>query len=182
MFGIFPLHAIYPLMKRWTNWPQAWLGWAMNWGVWVAYITVRHQIDLHIVGALFLGSICWTIVYDTIYAHQDKLDDIKAGIGSTAVLFGDNSKLILSIFASVFVSAIAYAGYNNHQGPAFYAVSVFGTAAHFAWQIGTVDLDIPSSCFEKFLSNGNYLGGIVWSGILLDYSLKVLPSFIAEHF
>jgi 4-hydroxybenzoate polyprenyltransferase len=177
MFGIFPLHALYPLMKRWTNWPQAWLGWAMNWGVWVAYITVKGRIDWDIVGVLFPGTICWTIVYDTIYAHQDKADDVKAGIGSTAVLFGDYSKIILSFFAAIFVSTIAVAGYNNGQGPLYFIFSVLGAAAHFTWQIGTVDLDVPTSCFEKFLSNGNTIGYIILSGMIADYLHKLYPVF-----
>ncbi|OBZ76354.1 4-hydroxybenzoate polyprenyltransferase, mitochondrial [Grifola frondosa] len=88
LVGLFFIDVMYPLTKRWTNWPQAWLGVAMTWGLPVAWISVNGVMDWPLISTLFLGGICWTIHYDTIYACQDLRDDIKAGVRSTAVLFG----------------------------------------------------------------------------------------------
>ncbi|MCO5610086.1 hypothetical protein L7F22_064321 [Adiantum nelumboides] len=70
----------YPLFKRWTYWPQAFLGLTFNWGALLGWAAVRGSIDVSIVGPLYLAGICWTLVYDTIYAHQDKYDDVKVGV------------------------------------------------------------------------------------------------------
>ncbi|GJN88726.1 hypothetical protein Rhopal_001692-T1 [Rhodotorula paludigena] len=133
----------YPLMKRITYWPQ-----------------------------FVLGSVAWTIVYDTIYAHQDKTDDVSAGVKSTALLFGEQTRPILTAFSASFVSLLALSGYLNAQGPAFYALSVGGAAAHLAWQLRKADLDSRESCWAMFKSNRD-LGAIVWSGMAVDYALKV---------
>ncbi|KAF9477706.1 UbiA prenyltransferase [Pholiota conissans] len=147
LFGIFPLHGLYPLMKRFTYWPQAWLGLALNWG----YILVWLKITV---------SPYWTIIYDTIYGCLDRVDDVKAGIKSTSLLFG--------IFATGFVAAIAVAGFLNMQSAAYYLVSVGGTALHLAWQLITLRDNDPEDCLRKFQSNGN-LGYIVMAGMLIDY-------------
>ncbi|PCH39563.1 4-hydroxybenzoate polyprenyl transferase [Wolfiporia cocos MD-104 SS10] len=170
-FGIFPLHAIYPLMKRITWWPQAWLGLAMNWGLPTAWLIAAPQ-DVRSVPmwTLTFGTFCWTIVYDTIYACQDRKDDVKAGVKSTAVLFGNFVKPILSLFAAAFVGTLAYAGYVTQQGWIYYAVSVGGCAAHLLWQFVTVDLDVPEQCWRKFQANGD-LGYIVLAGMLAEWYL-----------
>lgn len=88
---------------------------------------------------------------------------------STALLFGDEgTKPALSAFSAIFVSSLAYAGYANVQGPLFYSVSVLGAAAHLAWQIRTVELNTPASCWRRFASNRD-LGYIVFAGLALDY-------------
>lgn len=140
---------------------------------------------------LYAGSVAWTIVYDTIYAHQvrlatlqalcltnmamylqDKTDDVSAGVKSTALLFGEQTRPILTAFSASFVSLLTLSGYLNAQGPAFYALSVGGAAAHLAWQLRKADLDSRESCWAMFKSNRD-LGAIVWSGVAVDYALKV---------
>ncbi|KAF8975453.1 UbiA prenyltransferase family [Cyathus striatus] len=107
-------HAIYPLAKRWTWWPQLLLGLAMNWGYIIAWLSVM-PFDPTVVPCIYIGCICWTMIYDTIYACQDRNDDRKAGIKSTAILFGESVKLIVSIFYIVFIICFATAGvYNSH--------------------------------------------------------------------
>ncbi|KAG6812447.1 hypothetical protein H0H92_002815 [Tricholoma furcatifolium] len=158
---------------KYTNWPQAWLGLAMNWGfvvVWVHLVPEDKTYTLP--AAFFAGTVCWTIVYDTIYACQDRVDDIKAGNHSTAVLFGDYVRPILALFAAAFVAAIAYAGVLNHQGPWFYLVAVGGTAAHLSWQLITLRPEVAADCWSKFKSNGQ-LGYITFAGIALDYFMKL---------
>ncbi|KAJ7623850.1 UbiA prenyltransferase family-domain-containing protein [Mycena polygramma] len=169
--GIFPLHALYPLMKRWTWWPQAWLGLAMNWGLIVSWISVKGRINSETVGILFFGTVCWTIVYDTIYACQDRKDDAAAGIKSTALLFGGWVRPILYIFSGTFIGCLIYAGVRNQQGPPFFFVSVGGAVLFFAWQFTTWNVENASDCGGKFAANGN-LGLVIWTGMLLDYCWK----------
>src|SRR5690349_2337918 len=86
-----PLVVLYPLMKRITWWPQLFLGLTFNWGALVGWVAIRGQVELPAV-LLYLGGVFWTLGYDTIYAHQDKADDQAAGIKSTALRLGKNTK------------------------------------------------------------------------------------------
>jgi len=168
-FGVFPLHALYPLMKRVTMWPQAWLGLAMNWGLPTAWlITSPADVKSSPMWALTFGAFCWTILYDTIYACQDRKDDVKAGVKSTALLFGDWVKQILGIFAVAFVATLAYAGYQTNQSWVYFTISVGGCAAHLLWQLVTLDPDVPEDCWAKFDSNGT-LGFIVAGGMVAEW-------------
>ncbi|GAA5986740.1 hypothetical protein JCM11641_007758 [Rhodosporidiobolus odoratus] len=166
------LVVLYPLMKRITYWPQFVLGLAFNWGALLGSSALLGACDWAVVLPLYAGSVAWTIVYDTIYAHQDKRDDIHAGVKSTALLFGEQTRPILTAFSTSFVGLLALSGYLNAQGPAFYALSVGGAAAHLAWQLRKADLETRESCWEIFKSNRD-LGAIVWSGMAVDYALKV---------
>ncbi|KAG6817197.1 Para-hydroxybenzoate--polyprenyltransferase, mitochondrial precursor (PHB:polyprenyltransferase) [Tephrocybe sp. NHM501043] len=90
------LVTIYPFMKRITYWPQAVLGLAFNWGALLGWSAVAGSVNWGVCLPLYAGGVCWTLVYDSIYAHQDKLDDVHAGIRSTALLFGNHSRSILT--------------------------------------------------------------------------------------
>ncbi|TFK45743.1 UbiA prenyltransferase [Heliocybe sulcata] len=171
IIGVFPLHGLYPLMKRWTNWPQAWLGLAMNWGFTVAWTSELGRLPLYIFLPFVVGCVRWTILYDTIYACQDKKDDSTAGVKSTALLFGSGIRPILSCFAAIFISCLLCLGILNEQRLPFFAVSVIGAAAHLLWQLTTTNFDIPSDCWSTFTAN-NDTGLIVWAGILVDYLLS----------
>ncbi|EMD35418.1 hypothetical protein CERSUDRAFT_53335 [Gelatoporia subvermispora B] len=173
LVGVFPLHALYPLMKRWTYWPQAWLGLAMNWGFPVAWITITGNTRADVVWVFFLGTVCWTIVYDTIYACQDRKDDVEAGVKSTALLFGDWIRPILMAFAAAFVACLIVAGIRNSQGAGYFVISCGGAALHFIWQFATWHPDVPADGAHKFNSNG-FTGYIIWAGMLCDYYFKVL--------
>jgi len=115
--------------------------------------------------------ISWTIVYDTIYACQDRSDDVKAGVKSTAVLFGASVKPILSIFATGFVASLVYVGIRNGQGTTFMILSIGGASLHLAWQLIRLKVDEPDDCLQKFMANHN-LGCLIWAGMLLDYVAK----------
>ncbi|KAJ7277948.1 UbiA prenyltransferase family [Mycena rebaudengoi] len=171
LVGIFPLHGIYPLMKRWTWWPQAWLGLAMNWGLLVGWISATGTLDTKVAGSFFLGTVCWTIVYDTIYACQDRVDDVNAGVKSTALLFGSRVRPILCIFATAFIGCMTYSGLSHHQGPSFFVVSIGGTILFFLWQFSSWKVDDAADCGSKFEANGN-MGIIVWIGLFLDYYMS----------
>ncbi|KAF9240006.1 UbiA prenyltransferase [Melanogaster broomeanus] len=159
--GLFSivLFTLYPLMKRWTNWPQAWLG-----------KSSRHQLPscMTMNCSIFVG---WTIIYDTIYACLDKHDDAKAGVGSTALYFGPRIRPALSLFSLMFIASLTYAGVVNDQTAIYFVVSVGGAGLHLLWQLATVDFESHKDCFDKVFSNVT-LGFIIWLGLVLDYVAK----------
>ncbi|KAF8509862.1 UbiA prenyltransferase family [Hysterangium stoloniferum] len=173
LLGVFPIHALYPLMKRWTYWPQAWLGLAMNWGLPVAWLyAFEKPHDIVVPATLFVGTICWSIFYDTIYACQDKADDVKAGVKSTAILFGTWIKSILALFSLIFVASMAVSGYLNGNGAPYFLITVGGASLHFVWQLTTLNVDDPNDCWKKFQANHN-IGYIIWAGMLVDCYLTL---------
>jgi 4-hydroxybenzoate polyprenyltransferase len=172
LIQLLPLFIVYPLLKRITYWPQAWLGIAMNFGFVVSWVGITGTLDAYNVNLYMLvGCWCWTMLYDTIYACQDKVDDVKMGVRSTALLFGSWIEPLLTLCGIVFIAMLALAGIANQQGWLYFVVSVGGTAAHLVWQFYTVNLDVPSSCWTNFNRNGQ-LGWIIWGGLMLDYSSR----------
>ena len=120
--------AIYPFMKRITYWPQIVLGLAFSWGALMGWAAAFGRLDAPAV-LLYAGSIAWVIGYDTIYAHQDREDDALIGIKSTALLFGDRTKPMLSLFYALAVVLIGIAGFLAGAGPVF-AIGLLAFAAH----------------------------------------------------
>eukprot|EP01018_Ginkgo_biloba_P010589 Gb_40801 [translate_table: standard] len=159
------LVASYPLMKRFTFWPQAYLGLTFNWGALLGWAAIKGSLDLGIVLPLYASGIYWTLVYDTIYAHQDKEDDLIVGIKSTALRFGDQTKNWISGFGVACISSLALSGFNAGLGWPFY-IGITTAASHLAWQILTVDISNRVDCNRKFVSN-KWFGALVFSGILL---------------
>ncbi|XP_042498990.1 4-hydroxybenzoate polyprenyltransferase, mitochondrial isoform X2 [Macadamia integrifolia] len=155
----------YPLMKRLTFWPQAYLGLTFNWGALLGWAAVKGSLDPAIALPLYISGVCWTLVYDTIYAHQDKEDDLKVGVKSTALRFGDLTKNWVSGFAIACISSLALCGFNADLGWPYYA-SLMAASGQLAWQIWTVDLSSRADCSRKFVSN-KWFGAIVFSGILV---------------
>jgi len=162
--------ATYPLMKRVTYWPQLYLGATFNWGAVMGWAAVQGSLDLSVVAPLYISGIAWTLLYDTIYAHQDKKDDIKIGIKSTALRLAENTKLALSGFSGVMVAGLLASGIANDQTLPYY-LTVAATSAHLARQIYTVDLDNPKDCWDKFDSN-KYLGILIFLGIVAGTYFK----------
>lgn len=154
----------YPLMKRFTFWPQAYLGLTFNWGALLGWAAIKESTDPAIILPLYTAGICWTLVYDTIYAHQDKEDDLKVGVKSTALRFGDLTKYWISGFGAACVGSLALSGYNADLGWPYYPF-IAAAAAQLAWQVSTVDLSSRSDCNKKFVSN-KWFGALVFSGIL----------------
>lgn len=156
--------AIYPFMKRITNWPQAFLGLTFNWGALLGWSAVMGGLDVAPV-LLFLGCVVWTLGYDTIYAHQDKEDDALIGVRSTARLFGGNTKRWLVGFYLVAWVAWLTAGGMVELGIGFYTGMV-AVGAHLAWQIYRLDINNGANCLTVFKSNRD-LGLIVFVSILM---------------
>ncbi|KAF9353736.1 Para-hydroxybenzoate--polyprenyltransferase, mitochondrial precursor (PHB:polyprenyltransferase) [Mortierella sp. AD094] len=163
----------YPAMKRITYWPQVVLGLAFNWGALLGSSAMLGTANWQVALPLYASGVCWTLVYDTIYAHQDKRDDVKIGVKSTALRFGKKTPEYLAAFSTGMVSMLALAGYMNDQGPLFYALSVGGAAAHLAWQLKTVDYENPIDCWSKFASN-KWTGALVFGGIAGDYLYQMM--------
>jgi len=141
----------YPLMKRVTYWPQIVLGLAFNWGALLGWAAVRGDLDWAPV-ILYVAGIFWTLGYDTIYAHQDKEDDILIGVKSTALKLGDRTQPFLWAFYTAALALIALAGWLDGQGLFFWIGLGLG-ALQLAWQAARVNTDDPADCLRKFKSN-----------------------------
>jgi 4-hydroxybenzoate polyprenyltransferase len=128
---------------------------------------------------LYAAGIAWTMVYDTIYAHQDKQDDVVVGIKSTALLFGDRSTVILAGFSALMTLSLTVTGYMAAMPWPFYVVSVGGTTAHLAWQLATTRWHDAHDCGRTFASN-RFIGWIVLSGILASYAADHRDTPVAE--
>ncbi|XP_046624233.1 4-hydroxybenzoate polyprenyltransferase, mitochondrial isoform X1 [Neodiprion virginianus] len=164
------LVVIYPLMKRITHWPQLILGMTFNWGALLGWSAVQGTCDWSVCLPLYIAGVCWTILYDTIYAHQDKVDDILLGIKSTALKFGDNTKVWLSCFGTSMISSLLTSGIMVDQTwPYYVAVGVVGS--HLANQIYTLNIDNPTDCANKFVSN-HRVGFVLFTGIVLGNLLR----------
>lgn len=150
-FAIVAVIVVYPLAKRVTFWPQFVLGIAFNWGALVGWAAVRGTIETPAL-LLYAAGILWTLGYDTIYAHQDKEDDAKIGVRSTALLFGANTKPWLSFFYAAATTLMVAAGIAADARWSYYA-ALAAAALHFVWQVRTLDLDDPKDCLAKFKSN-----------------------------
>jgi 4-hydroxybenzoate polyprenyltransferase len=156
---------VYPLMKRYTHFPQLVLGLTFNWGALLGWAAVHGSCDWTVLLPLYGSGVMWTLMYDTLYAHQDKKDDSKLGLKSTALYFG-NSKTALYGFAGTSTAALMASGYClGTMGLPFY-LGVLGAGCHMTWQIKTADFDSRMNLNDRFVSN-NVVGGIVMGGILV---------------
>ncbi|PKQ09027.1 MAG: 4-hydroxybenzoate octaprenyltransferase [Alphaproteobacteria bacterium HGW-Alphaproteobacteria-12] len=162
-FASLVLIAIYPFMKRITDWPQIVLGLAFNWGALIGWTAVTGALSLAPV-LLYLGAIAWTVGYDTIYAHQDKEDDALIGVKSSALKLGQATRKYLWIFYSVMIAALLASGAAVSLGVLFY-IGVAIAAAQLAWQALTLDIDDPARCLTLFRSNRDF-GFIVLAAII----------------
>ena len=157
--------AIYPFMKRVTYWPQIFLGLAFSWGALMGWPAASGQLDAAAF-VLYAGSIAWVIGYDTIYAHQDREDDMMIGIKSTALLFGRNTPAMLTVFYTISVVLIGIAGLMA-GGSWIFMLGLLGFAVHLSWQVVTIDIDDPAHCLKLFRANRD-AGLILFLAMLLD--------------
>jgi 4-hydroxybenzoate polyprenyltransferase len=164
-FASLAVVAIYPFMKRITYWPQIVLGLAFSWGALMGWPAMFARLDAPAL-VLYAGSICWVIAYDTIYAHQDREDDLLIGIKSTALLFQERTRPMLAVFYAGAVLLIGAAGIMAGGG-AIFIVGIIAFAAHLGWQVARVDIDDPAQCLMLFRSNRD-AGLILFGAMLLD--------------
>ena len=164
MLGVASLGivALYPHMKRVTHYPQLALGLAFNWGALMGWAALTGELGPAPV-ALYLAGIAWTLGYDTIYAHQDKEDDLLVGVKSMAIRLGSATRPWLAVFYAAATAGILAAGWLAGTGVPFYAVMSLA-AAQFAWQVIDIDIASPEDCLNKFRSN-HLLGAVVFLAI-----------------
>ncbi|KAJ5645809.1 4-hydroxybenzoate polyprenyl transferase [Penicillium lividum] len=170
--GIVVLSTIYPFAKRFTNYPQFVLGSIFSMG----FLTSVQSLNvdplskalLAPTASLFAANTVWTMIYDTIYAHQDVADDIHAGVKSMAVRFRDSTKLLTSLLACVMTTLLAMTGVFAKLGPLYYLLAVGGSAAGLAATISMVDLANPRSCGWWFNWGFLFIGGSILSGLAAE--------------
>ncbi|MDO6962662.1 4-hydroxybenzoate octaprenyltransferase [Rhizobium alvei] len=155
--------AIYPFAKRFTDWPQFFLGLAFSWGALMGWAAEFGSLSFAAL-LLYVGAIFWTIGYDTIYAHQDKEDDALIGVRSTARLFGDHTKYWLSALYGLAVLMLAFSFASAGVGfPAWIGLLV--ALALFAWQILILDINDAAQCLALFKFN-NRVGAVLFAGLV----------------
>lgn len=155
---------IYPFAKRFTDWPQFFLGLAFSWGGLMGWAGLTGSLSLSAV-LVYIAAIVWTIGYDTIYAHQDKEDDALIGVRSTARLFADDTKIWLCGFYGVMGLLLAMAfGLAGVSFPAY--LGLLAAFALLAYQIIVLDIDNPTQCLALFKLNGK-VGLLLFLGLVL---------------
>ena len=166
-----PLVIVYPLMKRFTNLPQVVLGLTFNWGALVGWVSVCDSFSWPHMLPLYGAGVCWTLVYDTIYAYQDKSDDLLIGVKSTAIYFGDKPQIALTVCSLGMVAGLLGAGWNAGLTTPFYA-GVATVGGLLQWQIWTAKYVGGSSndlnLWNRFSAN-KYVGAIVAASIVAGH-------------
>lgn len=158
------LAALYPYLKRYTYFPQVFLGIAFGWGIPMAFAAVQNSVPQS-AWLLFLANILWTTGYDTWYAMVDKEDDIKAGAKSLAIFLGDMDLLALGLLFSGFLFSLALLGYNYRFGLAYY-ICLTMAGIVILWQFKIARLRHREDCLRAFLSN-QWVGMLVFIGMVL---------------
>ncbi|KAL7079658.1 hypothetical protein ACQ4LE_001341 [Meloidogyne hapla] len=160
------LVVVYPLAKRFTNWPQLVLGATFNWGALLGCTAVNGEFVPEICIPLYIACISWTMIYDTIYAFQDKEEDTLMGLGSTAITFDRAPEAWLNFFSLTMMSSLLYSGFVQELTWPF-LVSIIVSSLHLQWQIKTLKPDDSSDCWKKFNSN-QFIGITILIGIILS--------------
>jgi 4-hydroxybenzoate polyprenyltransferase len=145
------LVAVYPFAKRFTGWPQLILGLVFKWGALVGYTAAVGRIDV-VTLVLYVGSVAWTIGYDTIYAHQDARDDPSAGVRSTALTMGQHSHRGIGLLYGA-TTILWWLSAWLAGGRWLVTGALLAVAAHFVWQVQTLDTRSPANCLARFKSN-----------------------------
>lgn len=165
-FGGAALAIIYPFMKRYTHLPQVFLGMAFGWAVPMAFAAQTGEVP-RIAWLLYVIAIIWPVIYDTMYAMVDREDDLKIGVKSTAILFGDADKVIIATLQVLMFLALWLLGKQLNFGYSYYfgvllAVLLAIYHQYLIWH------RIPANCFKAFLHN-NWLGAVLFLGLFFEY-------------
>ena len=165
-FAAVALAACYPYMKRQTHLPQLVLGAAFSWGIPMAFAATRNDLPPEL-WLVFIANLLWTVAYDTEYAMVDRADDIKVGIKSTAILFGDLDRIMVGILQLFTLFALLLVAQRFALGW-FFHLSLLVAGALFARQQWLIRNRKPEACFQAFVLN-NYVGMVVFLGLVLHY-------------
>ena len=167
IIGLF-LAATYPFMKRYTHFPQVYLGMAFGWAIPMAFAAQTGSVPV-IAWLLFLANIIWSIIYDTFYAMVDRDDDLLAGVKSTAVLFGNNDRVIIAILQLTFIVMMATIGRQLEMSFVYYlglliSVGLFVYQQRLAWASGIEN-------YLKAFLNNNWVGASFFVTIVAHYAI-----------
>ena len=165
-FVAVSLAALYPFMKRYTHMPQLVLGMAFGWAIPMAFTALTNQVPA-VARVLFAATVIWALIYDTMYAMVDRIDDLKIGIKSTAILFGGYDRLIIGLLQLLMLGLLLWAGLLAGRG-GWYWLGVGVAALLFLYQQWLIRERDPDACFKGFLNN-NYVGMALFAGLFLDY-------------
>ena len=163
--GSMPLAFTYPLMKRFTYWPQLFLGITFNYGLILGWTSIKGQIDL-IPLVFYFGAIFWTLGYDTIYGYQDIKDDEIIGLKSTSIKFKKQPYTFLFSCYSIYLLSLFFIVYLMKLNYFSIIIFVFATFQMYFFQLKKLKINDPSSCIKTFKSN-NFLGLIILLGLIL---------------
>lgn len=168
------LAAGYPFAKRYTYLPQAVLGAAFAWSIPMAWAAETRADSLMLlkpaIWLVYLAVVLWALVYDTFYAMVDRDDDIRIGVKSTAILFGDADRQITAILQGLMIITLVLAGLNFQLGISYYT-SLVCASGFFVYQQRLIRQRKREDCFKAFLNN-NYVGLVIFLGIALDFYLR----------
>ena len=162
------LAAVYPFLKRITHLPQLWLGLAMNWGVVMAYSAQAGTLHPGI-GVFYAATILWCVVYDCFYAMVDRDDDLRLGVKSIAILFGEQDRAICAMLQILCLLAFYMAAERLELGWAFNVITIGGSAVLFAYQQYLVRERDRGACFVAFMNN-RWVGLLIFAGTAIDTS------------
>ena len=165
-----PLAFTYPLMKRFTYWPQLFLGITFNYGLILGWTSMSERIDIVPI-IFYIGAIFWTLGYDTIYGYQDIKDDEIIGLKSTSIKFKGTAKIFLIICYSALIFSLVLGGYLMNFSFYYFLFLIIPFTHLFLYQIKTLDLNNPIICLKVFKSN-NYLGLLILINILIGKVLQ----------
>lgn len=168
LIGLF-LALCYPFMKRYTHLPQVVLGAAFGWSIPMAFAAVNESLPAY-VWLIYTIKLLWTVAYDTMYAMVDRDDDLKIGVKSTAILFGDADKLIIASLQILTVLSLILLGMQLSLNFAYY-IGVLAAAGTFVYQQKLIQFRERDDCFKAFLNN-HYSGLLVFLGIAAHYLIK----------
>ena len=168
-FGGLALAATYPFMKRYTYYPQVVLGAAFSWGMPMAFTAETGSVPAA-AWLLYIANLLWTVGYDTYYAMTDREDDLKVGVKSTAILFGEADRVIILTLQCLALGCLLLAGSHFELGGWFH-LGLLAAAACFVWEFSYTRNRDPQRCFKAFLHN-HWAGLAIFIGIVLNYALK----------
>jgi len=163
--GSMPLAFLYPLMKRYTYWPQLFLGITFNYGLILGWTSIKDQIDI-IAVIFYFGAIFWTLGYDTIYGYQDIIDDEIIGLKSTSIKFKKNPTIFITFCYFIFLICLFFVGIYLELNDFFYLVFVLILLQMTFFQLKKIDIKNSNKCLEIFKSN-NFLGFLVLKSLFL---------------
>ena len=163
----------YPFMKRHTHLPQVVLGAAFAWGIPMAYAAEAGELPQG-VWLIYMATVLWTVAYDTFYAMVDRDDDLKIGVKSTAILFGELDRLMTGVLQGMTIYALILVG-NRFDLGTFYYLGLAAAAGLFVYQQWLIRFRARAACFKAFLNN-NWVGVVVFAGIVADYALREVAS------